>query len=659
MKFSIKSIDLENFRQYRGKHEISFNFDSDKNVVIILGRNGAGKSNLLNALTWCFYGIESHISNSNQESMPIINTSALKELTAGETVNAEVVVSLETDMGPWTIRRTISGGKDASGEEFVNKESKLYVSYSSGGQDLVVIGDETQVLINNLLPEALRTFFFMDGEKLREFFNEDSSENIVESVEKVSQLDLMYKAADNLELYEKELRRSVKDSTPKLDEINGRIDKYTKEIELNEKRHKALRDSLKLNNDELKTISDYLVKSGIQHVEALELENNTLKDSMDLLKTDLKKRVEERNQYLVKIAPFIYLKKSLEKTLEVVESKVQKGELPSRIKANFVRELIEKGECICGNPVEGSAKIELEKYAKKLILSDLSEVCVIGKTTIKEILEDIKDYPHKMDGYYKSIDEIQFKIDKNALRMKMISDDLQKCENKEQIILKEKRRKQLYTINGQIEQNIKFIQSDLTVYKEELKIEKEAYTNELSTIERNNELNLKLKLVQDALKTLAKSEVIIKDKIRKQIETVTQNNFFLLIRKTGAFKSVTINDKYEVCVVHSSGYNVIEHLSAGEYMILGISFMSALMTISGFKAPVIIDTPLGKIDDKHRDKITKELPVFLKGTQLILLVTPTEYDDTVSKNLHKFLIEGNEYEIKENAKQDESVVVKK
>ena len=59
--------------------------------------------------------------------------------------------------------------------------------------------------------------------------------------------------------------------------------------------------------------------------------------------------------------------------------------------------------------------------------------------------------------------------------------------------------------------------------------------------------------------------------------------------------------------------------------------MSALMTISGFHAPVIIDTPLGKIDDEHREQITTELPKFLQGTQLILLVTPTEYDDTVRK----------------------------
>ena len=94
-------------------------------------------------------------------------------------------------------------------------------------------------------------------------------------------------------------------------------------------------------------------------------------------------------------------------------------------------------------------------------------------------------------------------------------------------------------------------------------------------------------------------------------------------------------------------------------MILGMSFMSALMTISGFKAPVIIDTPLGKIDDEHRKNITSELPVFLEGTQLILFVTPTEYDPKVKSNLSKFILKGNTYNIVENAKNDESQVVRK
>ena len=136
---------------------------------------------------------------------------------------------------------------------------------------------------------------------------------------------------------------------------------------------------------------------------------------------------------------------------------------------------------------------------------------------------------------------------------------------------------------------------------------------ELSKDKKNAQLRIKLQLVQDARTTLANTEYVVKAKIRNQVEKSTKENFLTLIRKKTAFKDVLIDEEFNVKIIHSHGYNAINDLSAGEYMILGLSFMSALMTISGFHAPVIIDT-LGKIDDEHREYITTELPKFYRDS---------------------------------------------
>ena len=52
----IKSIELNNFRIYKGVNRIDFTPDGERNIVIISGNNGFGKTTFLMSLVWCLYG---------------------------------------------------------------------------------------------------------------------------------------------------------------------------------------------------------------------------------------------------------------------------------------------------------------------------------------------------------------------------------------------------------------------------------------------------------------------------------------------------------------------------------------------------------------------------------------------------------------------------
>lgn len=52
----IKSLRMENFRQFKGTTMVEFSTDPTRNVTIILGDNTFGKTTLLQAFNWCFYG---------------------------------------------------------------------------------------------------------------------------------------------------------------------------------------------------------------------------------------------------------------------------------------------------------------------------------------------------------------------------------------------------------------------------------------------------------------------------------------------------------------------------------------------------------------------------------------------------------------------------
>jgi DNA sulfur modification protein DndD len=646
MKFSISSIELTNFRQYIGTQEIDFRIDDTQNVAVICGANGAGKSNLLNALTWCLYGFEVH---GPRHASDVVNWSIRQSLENNQSTYAEVKVHLKTDKGPWTVMRKLGGRKNEHGE-FSEGESELTVIWPFEDQDKVVTGDGTRALINTLLPEALNGFFFIDGEQLHDFFRVSTPKKISAAIDDVSQLELVKNAVEHFSSLAAELHKQVKKTTPKLEDLQYKITYVGSDIK-NRNNEIAKKERVLLDAEsELITVKEFLKNNSVENVRSLERERQQLEtDIQKDIQPRLRSLESDRNTYLVDIAPFIYLKKPIEDTYSLIDDKMAKGELPSRIKETFVRELIEKGRCICGNDLSTEGRATLEEFANLQTLSELSDVAFSGKTTISDILTRIEEFPSTIDKKSIDIDGLRSVILQKQLRIEEISKQVKEC-NIDQVKLFEDRRDQLVTTKARSIQTIEGLTSQVAAAEVKKQQYEKEYEKELRKEKENLALSEKLKLVTDSQKVLRDTIDITKTRIRKQVEKNTNANFQKLIRKKETFKRVVIDDEYAVSVMHAYGYNVLSELSAGENLVLGLSFMSALVSISGFQAPVIIDSPLVKLDDEHKDHVTRMLPEFLAGTQLILLVKPNEIDNQqVKDNIAQFLIPSNFYRLTENS----------
>jgi DNA sulfur modification protein DndD len=151
-------------------------------------------------------------------------------------------------------------------------------------------------------------------------------------------------------------------------------------------------------------------------------------------------------------------------------------------------------------------------------------------------------------------------------------------------------------------------------------------------IEKDKKYNgvLQVSRFCDRAATVARTvmNAIMRD-TRKEIQEKTQEYFLSLIWKREEYKSVGIDDEYNFSVVHRSDRESLGTLSAGEQQVLALSFVSALTSVSGFNAPLIIDTPLARISGEPRQAIATHLPSYLSGRQLILLVTAEEYTNSV------------------------------
>jgi DNA sulfur modification protein DndD len=125
----------------------------------------------------------------------------------------------------------------------------------------------------------------------------------------------------------------------------------------------------------------------------------------------------------------------------------------------------------------------------------------------------------------------------------------------------------------------------------------------------------------------------LKQKGKSQVEKKASEQFLALIWKKNTYKGLTIDDNYNISVPYVDGREALGTLSAGERQVCALSFMAALNSVSGFRIPIIIDTPLARISREPRKNIAENLPNYLGGTQLTLLVTEEEYTKEVSEAL--------------------------
>ena len=120
----------------------------------------------------------------------------------------------------------------------------------------------------------------------------------------------------------------------------------------------------------------------------------------------------------------------------------------------------------------------------------------------------------------------------------------------------------------------------------------------------------------------------------KKLENEIAICFNILIRKDGFLQKVQIDLNSFELLLFDKKDRVIEtsQLSAGERQLLAVSILWALARASNRSSPTIIDTPLGRLDSKHRlNLIEKYFPQ--ASHQVILLST----DEEINENYHQKL----------------------
>lgn len=617
--------------------------------TIIVGANGAGKTNLMNALTWCLFGKELHV-DKKYKGLPITNTTAIDE--AGDSpVETEVEVQfIQSDGKKILIRRQECFKKSSSGKLMPFPTPNPFTIMFQGERDWIgpICGGDAQDFVNKRIPPNLEEYFFFDGERMDHYFTETTGAGIKKAVFQISQLELLESLIYHLSVRRKEFLRSAKGLSSEVKDIRETIEILNRSLEVDNEQLEELetkKSEARLNEQ---LFSDKLKGCSLEHIQNLEEQRVDLEADLLMIKGNIIEYTENKTELLHSYMPSIFCYSALLKSKNIIDNKEKEDIIPPLIRSIFVEGLLKKGKCICGSDISEKDEFcfkrrkSVEKFLEVNKLSEMSNDIIETNYRLAEMLNSLEDFPREVVDIGKRLRvQQELKEEKNK-KIRRITEEIEQS-NLENIKEWEKKRQEFAKKRRDFELKIEIKKRDIKRRKNIIKANEIKLRRELKKQKQHQELMNKLNFCAEAIQAAQKIKEQIMNGMKIEIEKKTSEQFLNLIWKEKTYQGVRIDDDYNISVPHVTGREALGTLSAGERQVCALAFMAALNSVSGFEVPIIIDTLLARISSEPRKNIAKNLPKYLEKTQVVLLVTEEEYTPQVEKVLSKHV--GKKYGI--------------
>ena len=641
----IKSLAMKNYRPYKGFFQVDFadggeRYDG-KNLTVIVGGNDFGKTNFLNAISWCIYGNEPYKYdnriNKDKKFKKRYNQNAALELDQSSTLEVFVEVTMEINDGEEVLfRRSQEFKKRNDGVIYKLHDPIFSINIISNGDDKKIM--EPNKFRDTHFPKGLQQYFLFDGERLLEWLNTDS-EALKTAVGRLSHADLIGKVRKNT-------KNQSNDLVEELKEINF---KKAENLEKKNTLENALtEDKIKLKNatkerEELEAKVEEL-EDAILHAGG---DPASLKKQLDSLEKDLETCNLQKNSIKAEMRDYLLdsfyyivgypLLDNLNKVNESINKESSSTEYIFEMTEKDIDFILSKNECICGNHIkEGS-----DSYTKLIEFKN-----ILNKKPVKTFEEkqfdklfevfstNMENYPsnfeEKVVGFYQRITDIDEIIDEKE-ESKVEIEELYEEALKKKI---PKIREELNNTNkiiGGLEENEKLLKKSIQNTEENLETVNEAIKIEESKEGIVTPIDSKIKFCNRIIEICDTLESKFSNSIYKQLEDVVNEEFQSIYNgdgNRGKYEKIHIDESLELTFKEVDGVeSTVTDPSSGTQLALAVSFITAINLASGFKMPQIMDTSLGRWDTVLRRNFALTLPKYLGKIQMVFLFLDSEYNE--------------------------------
>lgn len=627
----LEAIRMTDFRCFYGDTLIRFSEDPDRNVTIIYAENGVGKTTLLNALLWCFYGETTARFEKREE---ILNYDARK---VGRT-RASVEVLFEHNDKRYIAKR-FAKCNNPVGREFI-------VARIDDGSQITLTSPDT--FINTVIPRDMAAHFLFDGEYAEVFLGENNRGSIKSAVRDILGCSLIETAIEDLKAVSNQFRKQIPSTkaTKHIEDLNSRLDTLSEQIKTAKSSIQHLEAKRQQTDQQIKDIEAKLRNTAV----AKELQQSRDRLTAQLVRTDRrqKEHADEVYKWLGENGRFVVSKRITEETFSFLDEKEHRGRIPSPYNEEFVKDILEAEECICGAQLEpGSPESKkvaslLEKAANQIVRDRVAKV----RARLTSLKSERAKAPGRLTKAKKQLAEANDEFATAEAQLAEISEKL-KGINFEDIAERERRRGELQDELRDIDRQIGSFRTNIDGAERE-KNRIDAEITELAKQDKKTAIYGRRRNLCEMIKGKLETELVSEeDQARSVLRAGIKRILKATTRKVLKLK---MTDDYVISLVNADGTALPK--SSGENQLLGLAFTAALVEFAkvrknaqdfrllpGTIAPLVLDSPFGQLDKAYRATTAEFIPKMAR--QVVLLVSQSQGSQDVLDALKDHL--GAEY----------------
>ncbi|MBY6036646.1 DNA sulfur modification protein DndD [Fictibacillus nanhaiensis] len=641
-----KKLLFDNYKTYYGHQEVEFYIPQEvrqeekKNIILLGGLNGAGKTTILKAIHYILFGKRGITETEHKRLFSnVINNTFYEE--GGRDCSATLI--LENDnLEEWELKVTWSFNQN----KILINENRDIVVRKPGARH----GKHAQVgnieafnrIIDRIIPYHAAPFFIFDGEEIKDIILRQNSEEMKNAIQKISGMDAYKQLLIDLYSVQKDLENKLTKSvsSAKLLNIKKELETVYGDIEKVENRKKVLlteKNKLKTRLDDLKVLRNKKISANSKSREEVVKKQTKINTELEIQEKEFANHFNEHVTNIILKDKISNLKKRLKVENDTKQQQII-NEASLKPYHSFINQLLNKSV----NPPLTSNQLEqIKKLGEEIWVKENK---VNKKDIIIEVIHDIapNDYSLIVNTPIRDkhvVTQLINSIEKKKNDINHLETEIRNAPEAADYS-SESNMIEIYTREfGKLELKLKSVMQKFNTLNEQKANLLNQVTRHTSAEDDTDQVASKLEYTKRlviVVEQFVKQSTLLKaNYIREEFSNMLSK----LFRKQEEFSNIDFDiNSYTIKLFNDRGQQVsIQDRSAGEMQMISSALIWALTKASDLSLPMVIDTPLGRLDSHHRNHLINHYYKEL-SEQVIILSTDTEITDEYVK-----LMKNNSY----------------